>query len=442
MKFKRGFSLLELLFVVTIVALVFAFSTPFTMNFYRTQLINDVQSNLIDALQRARHNAVLQKNDSNFGVHIVSGSYTLFQTPDRTYINRVSNQDEVFPVVNDIAFSGPVDIIFSKLTGLPNTTEAIVIAYDKFIRGIVVGSSGVISKDDSVVFVGSSGCVATGGATSTAGGYMIHTFTTVGNDTFEVTSESCEAEVLVVAGGGGGGSNIGGGGGGGGLISTTTSLTSVSSPYTVTVGDGGAHGVYESQWPPTLYGSGHNGGDSIFGTITASGGGGGGGNPYQNPAVGLSGGSGGGAASLIDVGTPSLSGGSGNIPSVSPAQGYNGGSVSNSASGAGGGGGAGGAGGSVTGSSSGNGGVGVSSSISGVSVDYAGGGGGGGLNGVSVGTASHGGGAGGGATNQTGTSGAENTGGGGGAGGGGNGWAPSLGGDGGSGVVIVRYPAN
>ncbi|MEI6191018.1 MAG: prepilin-type N-terminal cleavage/methylation domain-containing protein [bacterium] len=146
MKFKRGFSLLELLLVIAIAAGIFAFSAPFGMNFYRTQLLGDVQSNLIDALQRARHNAVLQKNDSNFGVHIESGSYTLFQTPDLTYDNRASTTDEVFPVINSITFSGPTDIIFSKLTGAPSATGTIAITYNGIVKGVTVDSSGGISK--------------------------------------------------------------------------------------------------------------------------------------------------------------------------------------------------------------------------------------------------------------------------------------------------------
>ena len=204
---NKGFSLIELLLVVAVAAGIFVFSAPFGMNFYRTQLLGDVQSNLIDALQRARHNAVLQKNDSNFGVHIsmASSSYTIFQTAD-TYANRVSAQDEVFPLINNITFSGPTDIIFSKLTGAPNATGTVSMAYDILTKGITVDSSGGISKNDSVVLAGggTSGCVATGGDDiSYSGGYTIHKFTDVGEDTFNVTSDSCNAEVLVVAGGGG-----------------------------------------------------------------------------------------------------------------------------------------------------------------------------------------------------------------------------------------------
>jgi prepilin-type N-terminal cleavage/methylation domain-containing protein len=143
---NKGFSLIELLLVVAVAAGIFVFLAPFGMNFYRTQLLGDVQSNLIDALQRARHNAVLQKNDSNFGVRIVVGSYTIFQTPDLTYASRVSDQDEVFPMVNNIAFSGPNEIVFSKLTGIPNATGTVVIDYDIITKGIIVDSSGGISK--------------------------------------------------------------------------------------------------------------------------------------------------------------------------------------------------------------------------------------------------------------------------------------------------------
>jgi prepilin-type N-terminal cleavage/methylation domain-containing protein len=146
MKFKRGFSLLELLLVIAIAAGIFAFSTPFTLNFYRTQLVDEAQSNLIDALGRARHDAVLQKNDSNFGVHIVAGSYTIFQGNSYAEEGRDTTQDEVFPVADNITFTGLSDIIFSKLTGSPNATGTINIALDTLSRKILVDDSGGLSK--------------------------------------------------------------------------------------------------------------------------------------------------------------------------------------------------------------------------------------------------------------------------------------------------------
>ena len=80
-------------------------------------------------------------------------------------------------------------------------------------------------------------------------------------------------DYLVVAGGGGGGYGTGstsrgaGGGGAGGLLTASSYLISASTPYSLSVGQGGAAGTS---------GNGVNGGDSVFDTFTAVGGGGGG----------------------------------------------------------------------------------------------------------------------------------------------------------------------
>ena len=145
---KKGFTLVEVLMVIGIAAVIFVFSTPYSIKFYRANMLDDAQSNVIDALGRARHYAVLQKNDSNFGVHIsvASSSYTLFQTPDMTYDNRVQANDEVFPVNSNLVFSTTTDIIFYKLTGLVSTTSTTTISYENLTRGILVEESGNIFK--------------------------------------------------------------------------------------------------------------------------------------------------------------------------------------------------------------------------------------------------------------------------------------------------------
>jgi len=68
--------------------------------------------------------------------------------------------------------------------------------------------------------------------------YKVHSFTTVGTDTFQVTAGSGDVEYLVVAGGGGGGSRHGGGGGAGGFL-TATGFGVTAQSYTINVGAGG-----------------------------------------------------------------------------------------------------------------------------------------------------------------------------------------------------------
>ena len=133
----------------------------------------------------------------------------------------------------------------------------------------------------------SAGTIGTGGQSiEFRRGAVVHQFTTVGSHTF-TPAFTGTVQVLVVAGGGGGAGSHGGGGGAGGVIFNRSVPVSSGTPISVTVGGAGA---------ATGYGSfASNGGNSVFGGITATGGGGGG--PWDNSGQAGSGGSGGGAGS-------------------------------------------------------------------------------------------------------------------------------------------------
>jgi hypothetical protein len=226
-------------------------------------------------------------------------------------------------------------------------------------------------------------------------------------------------DYLIVAGGGGGGSYYAGGGGAGGMLSGNLTIAPGTS-FSTTVGGGG--------------GWNSNGSNSIFNSITAIGGGKGGDSTSSGYSWGIggTGGSGGGSSGKRGGGS------NGTVGQGTAGQGNNGGyGVSSSFGDTGGaGGGAGAAGTSPTSAVRYTvGGIGLQSSITGSAVYYAGGGGG---NGSYAGI----GGAGGGAsavTNGASPNATPNTGGG---GAGGNMWpstayTPS---NGGSGIVIIRYP--
>lgn len=258
--------------------------------------------------------------------------------------------------------------------------------------------------------------LASGGTITGIPGYKVHTFTESG--IFEVECALTEVEVLVVAGGGGGGRGWeGGGGGAGGVLYNASYFVNTGQQIQVTVGAGGTGGL-----DPT---NATNGQNSVFGSFVAIGGGAGG-SLYGGP--GSSGGSGGGAAWNMSPG----SGTSG--------QGFPGGtSTAGQYIGAGGGGGAGGPGQNLTGPSSGAaGGIGLLSSITGIPTYFGGGGGGsayqsynppGGLGGGGNGSYEA-------PSASVPTNGQPNTGGGGGA----SRVISIAGGNGGSGIVIVRYP--
>jgi hypothetical protein len=232
-------------------------------------------------------------------------------------------------------------------------------------------------------------------------------------------------KVLVIAGGGGGGGGLeGGGGGAGGLLYSGFYYVTPGVPIQVIVGQGG-RGARRNSLP-------ENGGNTIFGTLTAIGGGAGA-SDQSTSSIGPasagagSGGSGGGGS----WGTPS--GGIYPPGSGTTGQGTSGGAGFASPYIGGGGGGAATPGVDASYAYAGNGGDGRSWTIMGITKTYCGGGGGS-LRGS--GTSSGGaGGGGGGNGNGTGAN-ATYSGSGGGAGGG-NGTA-CMGGDGFQGIVLVE----
>jgi hypothetical protein len=270
--------------------------------------------------------------------------------------------------------------------------------------------------------------VVTGGTLTSDSTYYYRTFT--GTGSLSISLGSLNSDILVVAGGGSGGTGAGswGGGGGAGGYRTTLDTSSVNIPpatHTVTVGGGGT-GVNART---NLNTSGID--SSIIGTgfSFSSSGGGRGGNEaaYQ---VGGNGGSGGG-------GNYQAAPGSGNAGNYTPVEGYSGASAQSGNNSAGGG------GAGASGSSS-NGGIGRNTNSTWATVTstgssgyYAGGGGSGQYPAMTPGSGGSGGG-GAGSPNGTnnGVSGTANTGGG---GGGTNGNGTYYGGNGGSGIVIVRY---
>ena len=352
---------------------------------------------------------------------------------------------------NNVTISSTLKISGASADGTLSTNNTTVtIVYIDTTKGwtpIQNSTQSALAEDPAYV-------TATGGTITTSGDFKIHTFT--GDGCFVVScggnpGGNTKVDYLVIAGGAGGGgaqnNDSGGGGGGAGgyreshstpvsgcytasPLATPTSITIAEQTYPITVGGGGAGGSGGRN-------RGISGSNSVFSTITSAGGGAGGAKtncePDKDP---LPGGSGGGGTANTGCGLPKRLG---NQPPVSPPQGNPGGSNNVSDSG-GGGGGAGAAGFNANTPASnqgGFGGTGIATSINGTSVTRAGGGGGGNYAPAPNGTGGPGGGGNGG-RNTPGISGTTNTGSGGG-GAGSQGAGNIDGGNGGTGLVILRY---
>jgi hypothetical protein len=238
--------------------------------------------------------------------------------------------------------------------------------------GVSTGGSGIVVirypialnlEDDYISATGGNVSVITENNTI----FAVHSFTNTATEPFRVSSVSTvsarnSVQYLIVGGGGGGGFQVGGGGGAGGFLTGNTTITAQS--YPITVGAGGLGALV------TNVRSTNGGNSSAFG-FTAFGGGGGA-SHLASVSTALAGGSGGGGSGNSN--SQNTPGGAGTA-----GQGNSGGTGLWATWAGGGGGGAGQAGGNGTSTNSGTGGKGgdgLPSSITGTQRYYAGGGGG------------------------------------------------------------------
>ena len=294
--------------------------------------------------------------------------------------------------------------------------------------GATDGAGGGAGRQGIVIVRYLANCSPT--RTTTDSDY-VYTFTTVGQCGWSVPAGVTSFNALIVGGGGGGGSSLGGGGGGGQVVSQTGITLDTSA--TIWIGSGGSGGSGS-------YSAATNHGKKGSSSLLVSG-------SSNYTALGGSGGNGRNSATNLNADGTAIStgytGGGGAYPNGSSGTAiagtggntYKGGN--GTTTGGGGGGGAGGAGVARDASSNASsGGVGVSSDISGSTTFYGGGGGASWYQSKTnwTGAGGNGGGGQGSDGNVVGGSGVANSG-----GGGGGAYDGLTGGNGGSGVVIIRH---
>lgn len=122
---QKGFTLLEVLLSLAVIGFISGISIPVYQSF---QVRNDLDIAAVTYAQTLRRAQILSQavdGDIAWGVYIISGSITLFR--GNSYIGHDSSFDEVFEMPNSITPSGITEIVFTKFTGLPQTTGTVTL---------------------------------------------------------------------------------------------------------------------------------------------------------------------------------------------------------------------------------------------------------------------------------------------------------------------------
>lgn len=140
---NAGFTLMEGLLSIAVIAIIAGISIPIYQSF---QVRNDLDIATVSTVQTLRRAQVLAQavdGDTSWGISVLSGSLTLFK--GASYAARDTAFDEMFEVPASITPSGLSEIIFTKFTGLPQTTGTITLTSNaNETRTITINAKGMV----------------------------------------------------------------------------------------------------------------------------------------------------------------------------------------------------------------------------------------------------------------------------------------------------------
>jgi len=139
---KNGFTLLEVLLSITLVSALLIVST---MVYYPLMLRNELTvavNQTTEALARAFFLSAGAQSDSEWGVHLETGSATVFKGASYSSSDLYN---EVYSIAQSVSFSNLTDIVFLKMTGLPQSTGTITLTSSIGSKNVTINSKGTIS---------------------------------------------------------------------------------------------------------------------------------------------------------------------------------------------------------------------------------------------------------------------------------------------------------
>jgi len=147
---ERGFTLIETLIVLAVIAVMAVLSVPYYQSFQiRTQL-DDKAEEVVQTLRKAQSKAMAIEDDQVFGVHFESNKFVLFKnTPYNP--NDPDNEITDLPSTLLISFNlngGGSEIVFDKLKGTTANYGIVTISsVNNESRAISISKIGKIEEE-------------------------------------------------------------------------------------------------------------------------------------------------------------------------------------------------------------------------------------------------------------------------------------------------------
>ena len=141
---NAGFTIIELLLSVSIITIIAGISVPIYQSF---QVRSDLDIAAVSTAQSLRRAQVLSQavdGDTSWGIKIQSESIMVFK--GESFATRDTTFDELFSVPTSITPSEVSEVVFTKFTGLPQTTGIITFTSNaNETRTITINAKGMVN---------------------------------------------------------------------------------------------------------------------------------------------------------------------------------------------------------------------------------------------------------------------------------------------------------
>ena len=147
---QKGITIIEILFVIGIIVIIFMVVTPSFGRFRQVQMLKTTSQDVVSALDKARGNALASVDSSEYGVHFQSDKIVIFKgtvypslNPNNENINIISPA-----TISNINLSGGgSEVYFNRLSGAPNKTGMITVSVSSDSKIITISATGASSAD-------------------------------------------------------------------------------------------------------------------------------------------------------------------------------------------------------------------------------------------------------------------------------------------------------
>jgi prepilin-type N-terminal cleavage/methylation domain-containing protein len=139
----RGFSLIEILVVIGIMAIILLASLSGFSSLRTSGQSRHDALIYIDALREAESRARNMEYDTDWGVKITGGNTIVFS--GTTYAGRVLGRDHIYDSSDTLTISGPTEISFAKFTVTPSTSGTTTFQNSYGSSTVNVSANGLIS---------------------------------------------------------------------------------------------------------------------------------------------------------------------------------------------------------------------------------------------------------------------------------------------------------